>query len=51
MKGGGQAYQMLQDRPLDEKIQAPTRQQMSCLLLKKKEAQIVTSLFSTMCNT
>lgn len=45
MKGGGQAYQMLQDRPLDEKIQAPTRQQISCLHLKK-EAQIVTSLFT-----
>lgn len=45
-KVGGQVYQMLQDRPLDEKIQAPTRQQISCLLLKK-EAQIVTGLFFT----
>lgn len=33
-----------------KKMQAPTRQQRSCLLLKK-EAQIVTSLFSIMCNT
>lgn len=50
MKGGRQAYQMLQDGPLEEKIQAPTRQQVSCLFLKKKEAQIVTSLISPISN-
>lgn len=50
MKVGGQAYQMLQDRPLDAKIQAPTRQQIPCRLLKK-EAQIVTSIISPISNT
>lgn len=45
MKEGGQAYQMLQDRPLDEKIQALTRQQVSSsAFFNKKEALIVTSL-------
>lgn len=36
MKVGGQAYQMLQDRPLDVKIKAPVRQLIPCFLFKRK---------------
>lgn len=40
---GRKVHQMLQDRPLDEKTQAPIGQQIFSILLKE-EAQTVSSL-------
>lgn len=51
MRGGGQAYQMLQDRPLEEKNTSSRWTANVLPSSKKKEAQIVTSLCSLISNT